>query len=227
MFPALALLIGVRLTQLGPRALAWHTLPAALAGITLLALLPGIARYASREVPVEMLEAYANWLLAAAVLQIAGAVACAALAWRGKTNAALALLAGTGLLFAQLALSGHESLSRANSAYHIAQKIKPEMKPGMPFYSVNTYDQSLQFYLQRSTTMVVYKDELGFGIEQEPQKFIPDFEQFEKTWNAQSEALALMSPDAYDMFRARGLPMRLVARDTRRIIVARHLAANP
>jgi 4-amino-4-deoxy-L-arabinose transferase-like glycosyltransferase len=227
MFPALALLIGVRLTQLGPRALAWQTLPAALAGITLLALLPGIARYASREVPVEMLEAYANWLLAAAVLQIAGAAGCAALAWRGKTNAALALLAGTGLVFAQLALSGHESLSRANSAYHIAQKIKPEMKPGMPFYSVNTYDQSLQFYLQRSTTMVVYKDELGFGIEQEPQKFIPDFEQFEKTWNAQSEALALMSPDAYDMFRAKGLPMRLVARDTRRIIVARRPAANP
>jgi len=29
------------------------------------------------------------------------------------------------------------------------------------------------------------------------------------------------------MCRAKGLPMRLVARDTRRIIVARRLAANP
>jgi hypothetical protein len=29
------------------------------------------------------------------------------------------------------------------------------------------------------------------------------------------------------MFNAKGLPMRLVARDTRRIIVARHPAANP
>ena len=75
--------------------------------------------------------------------------------------------------------------------------------------------------------MVVYKDELGFGIEQEPGKFIPDFPLFEKTWNADREALALMSPDAYDMFRAKGLPMRLVARDTRRIIVARRLVANP
>jgi hypothetical protein len=97
----------------------------------------------------------------------------------------------------------------------------------MPFYSVNTYDQSLQFYLQRSTTMVVYKDELGFGIEREPGKFIPDFPLFEQAWNAGREALALMSPDAYEMFRAKGLPMRLIARDTRRVIVARGLVANP
>lgn len=225
-FPALALLIGVRLSRLGARALAWQTLPAALAGIALLALMPGIGRYASREVPLAMLHAYAVWLIAAALLLIGGAAGCAWLAWRGRTNAALALLAGAGLIFAQLALSGHESLSRANSAYYIAQKIKPELKPGMPFYSVDSYDQSLQFYLRRSTTMVVYKDELGFGIAQEPGKFIPDLAQFEKTWNAGGEALALMSPDGYDKFRAKGLPMRLVARDTRRVIVARDLAAG-
>ena len=226
-FPALALLIGVRLSRIGPRALAWQTLPAALAGVALLALLPGIERYASREVPAEMFRNYAHWLIAAALVQIAGAAGCAWLARRGRTSAALALLAGAGLVFAQLALSGHESLSRANSAYYIVQKIKPELKPGMPFYSVNTYDQSLQFYLRRTTTMVVYKDELGFGIAQEPGKFIPDFALFEKTWTADREALALMSPDAYDMFRAKGLPMHLVARDTRRVIVSRRPAATP
>jgi 4-amino-4-deoxy-L-arabinose transferase-like glycosyltransferase len=226
MFPALALLVGVRLTQLGARALAWQTLPAALAGAALLALLPGIERYASREVPAAMFYAYADWLIAAALLLIAGAAACAWLARRGRTNAALVALAAAGLVFGQLALSGHESLSRANSAYHIVQKIKPELKPGMPFYSVNTYDQSLQFYLRRATTMVVYKDELGFGIAQEPEKFIPDFAQFEKAWNADREALALMSPDAYDMFRGKGLPMRLIARDTRRVFVARNAGAG-
>ena len=219
MFPALALLIGVRLTQLGARVLAWQTLAAALAGLALLALLPGVERYASREVPVELFREYAVWLTAAALLELAGVAASAWLAWRGKTAAALAVLAGAGLLFAQLALSGHESLSTANSAYHIAQKIKPELKPGMPFYSVNTYDQSLQFYLKRSTTMVVYKDELGFGIEQEPAKFIADYAGFENAWNAEREALALMSADAYAMFGAKGLPMQLVARDTRRIVV--------
>ncbi len=225
-FPALALLIGVRLTRLGARALAWQTLPAALAGIAVLALMPGIEGYASREVPVEMFQNYAPWLIAAAILLIAGAAACAWLAWRGRTNAALVLLAGAGLAFAQLALSGHESLSQANSAYYIVQKIKPELKPGIPFYSVDPYDQTLQFYLRRSTTMVSYKDELGFGIAQEPQKFIPTVAQFEKKWDAEHEALALMSPQRYDELRAKGLPMRLVARDTRRVIVARELAAS-
>jgi 4-amino-4-deoxy-L-arabinose transferase-like glycosyltransferase len=226
-FPALALLIGDRLTRIGARALAWQTLPAALAGIVLLALLPGIERYASREVPVEMFRNYADWLIPAGLLLSAGAAGCAWLAWRGRVNAAIALLAGAGLVFAQLALSGHESLSQANSAYYIVQKIKPELKPGMPFYSVDTYDQSLQFYLRRTTTMVSYKDELGFGIAQEPGRFIPAVAQFEKTWDADSDALALMSPNTYDSLRARGLPMRLVARDTRRVIVGRRLAANP
>ena len=193
----------------------------------MLALIPGIEGYASRQDEIDLFRNYADWLIAAGLLQIAGTASCAWLAWRGRTNAALALLAGTGLAFAQLALSGHESLSTAKSAYHIAQQIKPEMKPGMPFYSVNTYDQSLQFYLRRSTTMVVYEDELSFGIAQEPQKFIADFAQFEQAWNANREALALMPPDDYDRFSAKGLPMRLVARDTRRVIVARHLAAKP
>jgi 4-amino-4-deoxy-L-arabinose transferase-like glycosyltransferase len=227
MFPALALLVGVRLTQLGARALAWQALPAALAGAVVLALLPGIGRYASREVPAAMFHAYAHWLLPAALLLIAGAAACAWLAWRRKPNAAITVLACAGLVFAQLALSGHESLSRANSAYYIAQKIKPDLKPGMPFYSVNTYDQSLQFYLRRTTTMVKYKDELGFGIAREPQKFIPDLAQFEKIWDADHDALALMSPDTYEKLRAQGLPMRVVARDTRRVIVSRRLDAKP
>jgi len=226
-FPALALLMGVRLTQTSARALAWQTLPAALAGFALLALLPNIGRYASREVPVEMFRDYADWLIAAGLLQLAGAAACAWLAWRGKIHAALAVLAGTGLVFAQLALSGHESLSKANSAYYIAQKIKPELKPGMPFYSVDTYDQSLQFYLRRPTTMVSYKDELGFGIAQEPEKFIPSVALFEQAWTAGGDALALMSPRTYETLRAQGLSMRLVARDTRRIIVARRPAASP
>lgn len=231
LFPALALLVGARLSQLSARALAWQTLPAALAGIALLALMPGIERYASREVPLELFQHYAVWLTAAALLQIAGAAACFALAWSGRGAAALCVLACTGLAFAQLALSGHESLSTANSAYHIAQQVKPELKPSMPFYSVDTYDQSLQFYLQRSTTMVAYKDELAFGIEQEPEKFIPDIATFENTWNAGREALALMAPDTYARLSAEGLPMRLVARDTRRVVVAKIVnqgrAANP
>ena len=33
-------------------------------------------------------------------------------------------------------------LSPSMSAYHIAQQIKPHLRPGVPFYSVNGYDQT-------------------------------------------------------------------------------------
>ncbi len=218
-FPALSLLIGARIGSYSPRALAWQALPGLLAGVAVLALLTQVDRFASREVPAELLRDYAVWLAAAAATAIAGAAGCALLARRGRSELALALLAASGFVSAQLAVSGHESLSPANSAYHIAQKIKPKLKPGMPFYSVNTYDQSLQFYIERPTTMVAYKDELGFGIGQEPQKFLPDYAAFRRCWLADREAMALMSPDAYALFAAEHLPMRLLARDTRRIVV--------
>ena len=93
------------------------------------------------------------------------------------------------------------------------------MAPGVPFFSVDTYDQTLQFYLKRTTTMVAYRDELGFGISQEPQKFIPDIAGFERAWSAAPVAWALMSPRTWQELNSKGLPMIEVIRDTRRVIV--------
>ncbi|HTZ00318.1 MAG TPA: hypothetical protein VMB75_10800, partial [Rhodocyclaceae bacterium] len=76
-------------------------------------------------------------------------------------------------------------------------------------------------YLGRTTTMVAYKDELEFGIDQEPWKFVSTLDAFEAAWRAAPEALALMTPDTYRYFSARQLPMRLLAEDTRRVIIAR------
>jgi hypothetical protein len=86
---------------------------------------------------------------------------------------------------------------------------------------VNTYDQTLQFYLKRTTTMVAYRDELGFGIAQEPQKFIPDIAGFERAWSAAPAAWALMSPATWKEMSEKGLPMTEVVRDTRRVIVGK------
>ena len=60
--------------------------------------------------------------------------------------------------------------------------------------------------------MVFYMDELGFGIAQEPQKFIGEKEAFEQAWQAAPDAWALMDPDTYRNFIGEGLPMRLVTR---------------
>ncbi len=220
-FPALAVLIGRQAANLSPGGLRWHALPMAVSGIAIVILAPRVVDMADVEVPVDLYQAYVPWLIAAgAVIAMA---AFGVLLWprRAGVLAPVLLLAAGGHLAAQLFLLGHDSLAPANSAYFIAEKIRPELKDGIPFFSVNTYDQTLQPYLGRTTTMVLYKDELEFGIGQEPQKFIPTLDAFEAAWREAREALALMPPDTHQYLVSRHLPMRLVAEDTRRIIVAK------
>jgi hypothetical protein len=133
--------------------------------------------------------------------------------------AAVCTLAFGGFAFGQGFLLGHDNLGSVNSAHDVAVAIRPLVPPDAPFFSVDTYDQSLQFYLKRTTTMVAYRDELGFGISQEPQKFIPDLAAFEQAWNAAPVAWALMSPATWQEMNQKGLPMTEVIRDTRRVIV--------
>jgi len=223
LFPALAALLGWSLAETiwrDPRALRWHTLPLALIAIVCLILAPEAVKLSSPQVPLELYTDYVPWLQAASSVLLVGALAGFVFSWRALPHAAMLTLAAGGLLSGQIVLLGHDSLAPANSAYHIAQRIK-EVPPNVPFFSVNTYDQTLPFYLKRTVTMVSYKDELGFGIDQEPEKFIPDFAGFERAWRAAPAAFALMPPDTYQMFLAQELPMRLVAQDTRRIIVTK------
>ena len=74
----------------------------------------------------------------------------------------------------------------------VADVPRPYVTPGIPFYSVATYEHTLRFYLGRTLTLVAYQDEMAFGIMQEPQRWIPDIASFAKVWNAQSVALAIM-----------------------------------
>ena len=222
LFPALAALIGWHLEQLAgrdPRALRRHAWPPILLALACLALSPLAVRLASPEVPAPLYAAYVPWLLAASASLLAGALAGFVFAGRARPRAALLCLAAGGLLFSQLILLGHNSLAPANSAYAIVQKIRGQVPPDVPFYSVETYDQTLPYYLARTVTLVGYQGELAFGIAQEPQKFIPDLARFAALWRAQSAAWALMPPALYQRLLAQGLPMQVVARDSRRVIV--------
>lgn len=222
LIPALAALIGWQLDELNrhdPRALRWHALPLIPLAIICLALAPQATRFASPEVPATLYADYVPWLMAACACLLAGSMASFVFAWRSMPRLALVCLAAGGLLSSQLILLGHDSLAPANSAYAIAQKVRDQLSPDVPFYSVNTYDQTLPFYLRRTVTMVAYKDELEFGIAQEPEKFIPDLASFAAIWRAAPDAWALMPAETYQQFLAQGLPMQIKAQDTRRIIV--------
>lgn len=219
LFPAAALLMGWHLTQLSGRQLSWHALPAIAAGAVGLALVPQVTRLASIEVPEPLYQAYRPWLTAAALTALATGGAAFVLARQRRCAAAVLALAAGGLGAAQLGLTGHDALSPASSAYHLAQQIRPHLKPGIPFYSVATYEQTLPFYIERTVTLVAYRDELSFGLDQEPGLGLPDLAAFRRAWREQPEALALMSPQTYAQLAAEGLPMAVVARDTRRVVV--------
>jgi 4-amino-4-deoxy-L-arabinose transferase-like glycosyltransferase len=219
-FPALAALIGLHLAgHTASRRIEWHALPAVAIGGGCLFLVPYVTNFASEKVPVALYEAYQPWLYAGAGALLAGGLIAFWLGRRGRNVAAMFTLAFGGFAFGQGFLLGHDSLGAVNSAHDMAAAIRPQIPPDAPFFSVDTYDQSLQFYLKRTTTMVAYRDELGFGISQEPRKFIPDIAGFEQAWSAAPVAWALMSPATWKEMNQKGLPMTEVVRDTRRVIV--------
>jgi hypothetical protein len=131
----------------------------------------------------------------------------------------LLLLAIAGYLAIGMVMQGHENLARSNSSHYIAQQVQPVLRPGVPFYSVGMYEQTLPFYLQRTFTLVDYRDELGFGLDQEPLLGIPTLNEFRSRWQAADDAFAVMKPETYSLLQESHLPMTMVARDTRRVIV--------
>ncbi len=225
-YPALALLMGLYLSERQASALRWHLAPLPLLGVLVMALAPLAVRFASDEVPVVLYEAYVPWLLATGGVFLCGAGYALYRCWRGSMNTALIVLSLSSLAAGQLAMMGHDSLARASGAYFLAQEITPHMKPDTPFYSVGTYEQTLPFYIKRPVTLVAFADEMSYGLSQEPHLGLRDMAEFERAWRSDRYALALMTPDKYAELDKTGLPMQIIARDTRRVVV-RNAATTP
>ncbi len=232
-FPALALLLGTRLTQLSAARFRGGVLPMLLVAVAGLIAAANSERFANEEVLPELYRNYAPWIYAASALLAAGIIAALLADRRGRREHAVVLLASGGLGFVQLISAGYESLTPAASSYHLVEKARPELvledldQPGVPLYSVGFYDQTLPFYLKRTVTLVDFQGELDFGIRLEPQKYVPTVAEFEARWRAGNKALAIMQPARYREFAAAGLPMRVIAEDTRRVLVAKPAVQSP
>ncbi|MEI7680022.1 MAG: glycosyltransferase family 39 protein [Betaproteobacteria bacterium] len=218
-FPALALLIGARLAKIRGCTLALQLLPIALMGAFGLYATQFTDRLASAAIPAELYRAQMPWLYATTGVLLAGMLTAITLGWREKTHAAIVVCAFTGLLTTQLAVTSESALSASHSTAHLVKKLPADLTPDVPFYSIGSYEQTLPFYLKRTLTLVEYQDEMAFGLQQEPQHWIPTIKAFEPVWNAQPYALAVMGPDMYIQLQKSGLPMQLIARDTERVFV--------
>jgi len=75
--------------------------------------------------------------------------------------------------------------------------------------------------------MVASPDELEFGVQQEPQLWMPTLEAFTARWKEDDTAYALMVPEQYIELQKQGLPMQEVGRDSRRVIVKHPDTASP
>lgn len=219
MFPALALLMARRIVAMQPRTLFWQLLPALLMPAALAVIGTLMGQLADTPNQAELYPHYRSWLFAAAAVGLFGLTVGLRWLWRGNKLAGVLAVSLAGLLTAQISLSGYESIARERSAKHIALAIQGEVMPEIPFYSVLTYEQTLGFYLKHTFTLVQYQDEMAYGIQQEPQRYISTLTEFATVWNKQPRALAIMPSYAYPQVQQLGIPMQIIFQDTQHVVV--------
>jgi 4-amino-4-deoxy-L-arabinose transferase-like glycosyltransferase len=138
---------------------------------------------------------------------------------RDPTRAAVFLGAGwclAGLLLMRAAgvvapLYSGATLARAVDAVPSA----------VPLYSIGLYDQTLPFYWRHTFKLVAYRGELDFGLRRDPAAEIPTLAEFADEWRGLPDGYALMEKSMFNELESEGVPMREVARDGRRVLVAR------
>lgn len=224
-FPALALLGGRQIATLSRRAWLTHLGVLTIIAVAALAMAPRVLNMVGEAYSLEMLQGVLKWLLAAAALSLASVVLAGLLVWKRRNAAAVTLLAIGGCLSTSAALLGHDHVSTYSSARSLAAQALPRLKPGLPFYSVLYYEQTLPFYLGRTLTMVQNENELSFGIEQEPEKWIATVAEFEQRWYQHPQAYAVMTIDVFERLLAGGLPMTEIARDRRYVLTEKPAGA--
>jgi 4-amino-4-deoxy-L-arabinose transferase-like glycosyltransferase len=215
LFPALAILLGRTLTRIGQSSLTIH-----LGAVTLIA---AIVIGAVVFVPLDSndsVTAVEHFRIAASI----GTGAAIVLAKRARVTTAVMTAGFAAVVGWASLLIGHETLGRGMSTYDIAQEIKPLIAPDTTIYSVGMFEHTLDFYLQRTVTLVAFEDELEFGLAQEPERGIRTLQQFTARWNADRAPLAIMADDVFATLSQQNLPMRVVARDGRRIVTGKPIA---
>ena len=233
LFPALMLPFGAALATMPARRIAWLFGPFAAGAVVLfVAIVAGFETMAPRladgRTPVRTLLAFGPWLnLGSGIVAVA---AVAGWAWlrrgddRSRTLGLVTIALGTLVAF-QTMFIGFDVFRETRSGYDILREAKnakgAPLDRTVPFYQVGSYDQTVPFYLGRTTTLVAYRDEFAMGLDLEPQRAIPTMEQWIEIWKALPDGYALIPMVDYQQLAGQGLPMRVLATGPRRVLVSR------
>jgi 4-amino-4-deoxy-L-arabinose transferase-like glycosyltransferase len=231
MFPALALPLGWQLARVARRTLFRVTLPMTImAALLLLAALFGYdalaERLASAHTPLAIYAEAKPWIIGAVGVWTAGDVFWLAMCRRetpGARTWGIIGVAFAAMLGLQLAFAASDEFRVTRSAAGIVAALTadPRYDPQAPVYQVRMYDQTLPFYLRRPTILVEFSDEFALGLDAEPAAGIAHASEWEARWRALPQGYALMALDTFANVAASGLPLRVVARDPRRVLIAR------
>ncbi|MBP0631520.1 glycosyltransferase family 39 protein [Cupriavidus sp. AcVe19-1a] len=219
-FPALALLAGVALDTVTERAWRWQVNAMIALGVIGLLACPFVAMLDKPSTPNAVYREFTFWIAIAFAIMLAGAVAARRLLRTRGVFPSIVVYALAMFACCTVALRGHEAMGRPSSGADLVPAINAVLTPQMPLYSVGMLDHTLPFYLRRTVIMVAHRDELAFGIGQEPRKWIPTIDGFISRWQDGQRAVAIMMPETYKMLAARGVPMHRIAGDRRRVAVA-------
>jgi 4-amino-4-deoxy-L-arabinose transferase-like glycosyltransferase len=164
--------------------------------------------------------AFVPWLVAAALVGLAGSGAAALLAARGHPmRAAISLAAGV-LGSLMIGAAGHPVFAPAYSAASLVASLPQAPSRDAAIFTVETYDHTIPWALRRTVTMVGYKDELEQAIGWEPRAFIPDLAGFARAWKGEREAYAFFAVRDFERLRRElDLPMEIAARGPRYVLV--------
>jgi 4-amino-4-deoxy-L-arabinose transferase-like glycosyltransferase len=218
-FPPLVLLVTAMQWQRSARGLRFSVAILILFAVSLLAIC-AVPTLADKDPAIAQIVRELRPLV---TLYVVATLATAVTAWRAigqqrfdhaVLGIAAASFLGLALLFGTV---GHEPL---RSGKTLAAQIPAELAAHAPLFSVQTYDQTLPFYLRRSMILADSRGELDYGLRHAPDAGL-DMPGFEQRWLQSREAVAIMTPRSYSELRARGLPMRVLGQDKRRIAVSR------
>ncbi len=221
MFPALALLAAKAFENGSRRALvAILALPTILWAAALV-LLPQLARFFSAQTPAPAIHSLQVGVGIGAVLFLLAAVIAFRLLLRERRIEALAVVAVAHLCSTLAVMQSHDVFGQLKSSEPIARVLLPRLDAATPVFAVRAYDQTLPFYLRRPVTLVDYVDEFDFGERLEPASWMPTVDQFASRWRREERAAAYMTRPTYSLLESRGLPMRVVFEDARRLVVVK------
>ena len=223
MFPALALLVAQRLEALPVRRIATHAAAMLALSVTVVLVVAALPQYLGKgsSAPMAADFRYGEWIVVGAGIVGIGCALAMRLARTGRKVATVLALTFGALVGTQVVLLGHQSYATLKSARTLVEAIGAQASADAPFYSVETYDQTLPFYLRRPVTLVAWVDEFETGIRIEPERQIPTLEQFRKQWFDASDATAVMQLERFEDYEREGLPMWVIYRDARRVVVVR------